>query len=266
MNASHYPVLIHLSGINIVSYYAPTLFHDSLGMGQEQALFVGCFLQVWYIIASFLTWYMIDSVGRRRLFITMAIGMCVVLICEAITVAIDNKASGVAAVFFVFAFEACFTWGWMATVWVYPAEILPLKIRSKGAALAAAADFLGNFLVVEITPPALQNIGYKTYIIFAVFNIVAASIVWCFYPETSYLNLESVDLLFLPDEDQDQEIEAKRNFYQKALQWNVVPRARIAVNEAKQRKKAGFAEALGDIEPAQASIKISEPVHVEHKG
>lgn len=37
--------------------------------------------------------------------------------------------------------------GWMATVWVYPAEILPLKIRSKGAALAAAADFLGNFLV-----------------------------------------------------------------------------------------------------------------------
>lgn len=55
MNASHYPVLIHLSGINIVSYYAPTLFHDSLGMGQEQALFVGCFLQVWYIIASFLT-------------------------------------------------------------------------------------------------------------------------------------------------------------------------------------------------------------------
>lgn len=35
----------------------------------------------------------------------------------------------------------------MATVWVYPAEILPLKIRSKGAALAAAADFLGNFIV-----------------------------------------------------------------------------------------------------------------------
>lgn len=35
----------------------------------------------------------------------------------------------------------------MATVWVYPAEILPLKIRAKGAALATASDFLGNFLV-----------------------------------------------------------------------------------------------------------------------
>ncbi|KAJ5934689.1 hypothetical protein N7466_004236 [Penicillium verhagenii] len=253
------------SGINIVSYYAPTLFTESLGMSQERALFVGCFLQVWYILASLLTWYMIDAVGRRRLFISMAVGMCVVLICEAITVAIGTQQSGIASVFFVFAFEACFTWGWMATVWVYPAEILPLKVRSKGAALAAAADFLGNFLVVEITPPALENIGYKTYIIFAVFNLVAAIIVYCFYPETSYLNLESVDLLFMPDEDRDQEIESKRKFYHKAIQWNVVPRARMAVNEAKAKKKAGLAETMGDVE--QPDVKITGAFnHVEFKG
>jgi hypothetical protein len=41
----------------------------------------------------------------------MAIGMGVVLICEAFTVAIGTQKSGIAAVFFVFAFEACFTWG-----------------------------------------------------------------------------------------------------------------------------------------------------------
>ena len=39
--------------------------------------------------------------------------------------------------------------GWMATVWVYPAEIAPLKIRAKGAALATAANYLGNFLVSD---------------------------------------------------------------------------------------------------------------------
>lgn len=43
------------SGINIVSYYAPTLFQKFLGMTQERALFVGGFLQVWYLCASFLT-------------------------------------------------------------------------------------------------------------------------------------------------------------------------------------------------------------------
>ena len=43
------------SGINIITYYAPTIFQDVLGMSQERALFVGGFLQVWYILASFLT-------------------------------------------------------------------------------------------------------------------------------------------------------------------------------------------------------------------
>lgn len=41
----------------------------------------------------------------------MALGMCAVLIAEAICVAIGNKGAGIGAVFFVFAFEACFTWG-----------------------------------------------------------------------------------------------------------------------------------------------------------
>ena len=40
-------------GIDIVTYYAPTLFQQSLGMSQERSLFLGCFLQVWCIIASF---------------------------------------------------------------------------------------------------------------------------------------------------------------------------------------------------------------------
>jgi hypothetical protein len=77
--------------------------------------------------------------------------MAVVLVCEAICVADGGKAAGIAAVFFIFMFEGCFTWGWMATSWVYPAEILPLKLRAKGSALAAAADFLGNF-VVSLNP------------------------------------------------------------------------------------------------------------------
>ena len=108
----------------------------------------------------------------------------------------------------------------MATVWCYPPEILPLKIRAKGAALAAAADFLGNFIVVEITPPALQNIGYKTYIIFAVLNIINAIVVWAFYPETAGSTLESVDFLFTNTD----ETETQRPFYHQ-LQWSVVYQA-----------------------------------------
>jgi hypothetical protein len=78
-----------------------------------------------------------------------------------------------------------------------PPEILPLKIRTKETSLATSTSFLGNFLVVEITPTALKNIGYKTYIIFAIFNVVSATIVWCFCPETAGQTLESADRLFV---------------------------------------------------------------------
>jgi hypothetical protein len=112
----------------------------------------------------------------------------------------------------------------MATVWIYPPEILPLKTRAKGASLAAAADFLGNFLVVEITPPALKNIGYKTYIIFAVLNIVNAIIVWAVYPETAGQTLESVDRMFVA-KWQDEELIEKDQLWRKG-QWSVVRKAR----------------------------------------
>jgi hypothetical protein len=127
----------------------------------------------------------------------------------------------------------------MATVWIYPPEILPLKIRARGAGLSAAADFLGNFLVVEITPPALKNIGYKTYIIFAVLNIVNAIVVWCFYPETAGQTLESVDRLFIADWQEEAALGDKLSLVRKT-QWSVVRKAReMAKNgEIKRRNLA----------------------------
>jgi hypothetical protein len=161
--------------------------------------------------------------------------MALVFIGEAICVAVGGYGAGIAAVFFVFLFEGCFTWGWMSTVWVYPSEILPLKLRAKGNALAAGADYLGNFLVVEITPPAFDNIGYKIYIVFAILNLANAVICWLFYPETSGLTLESVDSLFLP-QPEDEEIIANQAWYRK-FQWSVIGKSRHAVAKAKEQRR-----------------------------
>lgn len=164
----------------------------------------------------------------------------------------------------------------MACVWVYPAEILPLKIRAKGAGLAAAADFLGNFLVsripsttvtvwpelltkvqvVEITPPALQNIGYKTYIIFAVFNVVSAIIVWCFYPETTGLSLENIDLLFLPDDREGHDVKMDERFYRR-FQWQVIPKAWDAVKRSKAERRDRNNAVFIDAELADGKVLLN---------
>ena len=49
---------------------------------------------------------------------------------------------------------------------------------------------------MQITPPAISNIGWRTYIIFAVLNALWVPIIYLFFPETRGLELEDVDRLF----------------------------------------------------------------------
>ncbi len=51
---------------------------------------------------------------------------------------------------------------------LYPAEIVPLKIRAPANGLSTSANWAFNFMVVMITPVSFTSIGYKTYVIFAV--------------------------------------------------------------------------------------------------
>lgn len=81
-------------------------------------------------------------------------------------------------------------------MWCYPSEILPLRIRQRGSALAVVWQWLITFLVVEITPVGIQNIGWKLYIVFCILNWATIVVVWFWYPETSGKTLESIDFLF----------------------------------------------------------------------
>jgi hypothetical protein len=76
---------------------------------------------------------------------------------------------------------------------------MPLRHRTHSAAIAAASDWIFNYLVVQITPISISNIRWKTYIIFFVLNVAFAIIVWLFYPETSGRSLEEIDALYLGD-------------------------------------------------------------------
>jgi hypothetical protein len=49
---------------------------------------------------------------------------------------------------------------------------------------------------VQVTPPAIHNLGWRTYIIFAVLNALWVPIIYFFFPETKGLELEDVDRLF----------------------------------------------------------------------
>lgn len=185
-----------LSGCNVMSSLGPYVFQDSIGMTRNDAMLVAGGLQVFYFLSSLVPWLIIDRVGRRKLFMIGSTGMGICMMCSAIFVGIGTTNLGYAAAVMLYLFQTFFTLGWQSNMWIYPSELLPLKLRGRGAALAVVSQWMFTFLVVEITPPMITNIGYKSYIVFAVINFATVPFVYFSFPETRQMPLEAVDLLF----------------------------------------------------------------------
>jgi len=101
-----------------------------------------------------------------------------------------------ASVAFFFLYYIFFGIGFQGVPWLYPTEINSLSMRTKGAALGTATNWIVNFMVVEITPIGIQSLHWKFYIIWTVFNFSFVPLVYFFYPETSDRTLEDIDRFF----------------------------------------------------------------------
>ena len=53
-----------------------------------------------------------------------------------------------------------------------------------------------NYMVAQITPPGVQNLGYRFWIIWAVICFSFVPITYLFYPETANRSLEDIDRFF----------------------------------------------------------------------
>lgn len=126
-----------------------------------------------------------------------AVGMSISMaVLAGATSNIDNKACGYVATVMLFVFNSFFAIGWLGMTWLYPAEITPLSIRAPANAISTTANWAFNFMVVMVTPVAFANIGYQTYIIFAVINAAIVPSVYFFFPETAGRSLEEMDEIF----------------------------------------------------------------------
>ncbi|KAF5724338.1 sugar transporter STL1 [Fusarium mundagurra] len=205
-----------LGGCNAIIYYSSTLFEKSVGFSTHMSALMSGFLQTWFFVASFIPWALIDRIGRRPLLLSMISVMAATMAVQAgLIYQVENNtatahAAGIGAAAMLFVFLGAFTIGFQATVWVYPSEILPLRLRQRGSSISTAANWIFNYTIVQITPISIDNIGWRTYIIFAVLNSLWVPIIFLFFPETKGLELEDVDHLF-GGEDIISQVDEKTN-------------------------------------------------------
>lgn len=72
-------------------------------------------------------------------------------------------------------------------------------VRQRALLTSYRFSKLCNFIVVKFTPTALRSIGYRTYIVFAIFNAAWVPIIAILLPETKGKTLEEIDEVFATD-------------------------------------------------------------------
>lgn len=159
-----------------------------------------------YFLAGLIAIPLIERVGRRKLMLFGALGqMASMAIMSGMTstatpdefgAPILEPRYGITAVIFMFGFNTFFAIGWLGMSWLYPAEITNLRTRIQANALSTCSNWLSNFLIVMITPPAFANLSYNTYTMFAVFNAAIVPSVYFFFPEPKGRSLEELDVIF----------------------------------------------------------------------
>lgn len=195
------PFFQQFGGVNVIAYYLPIVLVRSFGMTDRLSLILSAVnsmsLMFWGAMAAFL----IDRIGRRRLMLwgVAASGVCFALVAVGLRFSgtnNENQAMSVFAVVFIFMYYVFYGMSMLSIPYMYPAEINSQRMRNVGTSIATAVNWTCVYIVVVITPTAIDSIGWRYYLIYAVFNFAFVPVIWRWYVETANLSLEQVDRLF----------------------------------------------------------------------
>lgn len=184
-----------ITGINLITYYATILF-ERLGINDRNSRIIAACNGTEYFLASLIAIFIVERVGRRKLMLFGAAGQCMTMVLLAILGSIDNSAAQIISAVLLFVFNSFFAVGWLGMTWLYPAEIVGLRIRAPANALSTASNWIFNFVVVMVTGPSFEQISWGTYIVFGALNAFIIPVVYFLFPETSGRSLEDMDVVF----------------------------------------------------------------------
>ncbi|KAK6460112.1 hypothetical protein DFJ63DRAFT_338066 [Scheffersomyces coipomensis] len=183
-----------MNGINIISYYAPMIFESAGWVGRDAILMTGI-NSIIYIFSTIPPWYLVDEWGRKPLLLSGAILMGIPLFVIAYSLFLNNEYTPNTVVISVIITNAAFGYSWGPVPWLM-SEVFPNSVRSKGAAISTATNWLFNFIVGEMTPILLDLIEWKTYLIPGTSCFISFLAVEFLFPETKGLSLEDMGSVF----------------------------------------------------------------------
>ncbi|WNL47848.1 sugar porter family MFS transporter [Dyella sp. BiH032] len=187
-------------GINVIFYYSSTLWH-SVGFSESDAFTISVVTSVVNVLVTLVAIALVDRVGRKPLLLVGSAGMAVTLglMAWCFSQASGSGAAlslpapwGMVALVAANAYVVFFGLSWGPMVWVLLGEMFPNRIRAVALAVAAAAQWVANFVITS-TFPALSEAGLSlAYGLYALFALISLVFVAKAVRETKGMELEEM--------------------------------------------------------------------------
>ncbi|WP_327103062.1 sugar porter family MFS transporter [Nonomuraea glycinis] len=170
-------------GINVIFYYSTVLW-QSVGINQSESLLISFSSSIINIIGTVIAMALVDKIGRKPLLMIGSVGMTIALATTAWAFSAarvtDGRVTlpdqqGLIALVAANAFVLFFALSWGVVVWVLLGEMFPNRIRAAALGVAAAAQWLANWLI-SVSFPALAewnlSLTYAGYAVMALLSFI----------------------------------------------------------------------------------------------
>ncbi|KAK8850689.1 hypothetical protein IAR55_004609 [Kwoniella newhampshirensis] len=185
-----------IGGCNAVIYYSTVLFENQIGLATQLSLILGGVLSIVYALFALTSFFLVERVGRRKLFLIGTVGQAVSMFITFGCLLPGTVGPAKGAAFGLYLFIAFFGATWLPLPWLYPAELNSMAVRTQANAVSTMVNWLFNFTVVQVLPTMTASIGAYTFLFFACINISFLPFIYLFYPETTGRTLEELDVIF----------------------------------------------------------------------
>lgn len=133
-NRQHGSVADLETGSNMINYYAPIVYQQTMDLSRNLSLILGGCTSLTYLFGSIIPLFTVDKFGRRPLLMFSAAGLCTCFSLAAILLSLGTVSAAYGATAMVFLFQIFLGIGWLPVPWFYPSEITTTRIRSRGQA------------------------------------------------------------------------------------------------------------------------------------
>jgi MFS transporter, SP family, sugar:H+ symporter len=197
-------VLQQFVGINVVFYYGAVLW-QAAGFSESDALLTNVLSGAVSIAACFVTFFLVDKIGRKPLLWFGSVGMAITLALVAFAFAgapVDEAGklqlssnNGILALVAANLYVIFFNMSWGPVTWIMLGEMFPNQMRGSSLAIAGLAQWGANFLITWTFPILLASaIGLAgAYGIYTFFSILSVFFVFKYIQETKGKELEQME-------------------------------------------------------------------------